>query len=105
MQRYRYLTKTILSVELQLMLLQPRRWCCVDCVIHHQWDVREEQEYICVARASNSKRDCDAWSLPRCGALRTCRSGFLIATIRIVLNKCHARQPRTVYFGSDGFKF
>ena len=26
-----------------LLLLQPLRWCCVDCVIHHERDVREEQ--------------------------------------------------------------
>jgi len=25
------------------MLLQPLRWCCVKCVIHHERDVREEQ--------------------------------------------------------------
>jgi len=24
------------------VLLQPLRWCCVDCVIHHEQDVREE---------------------------------------------------------------
>jgi len=23
-------------------VLQPLRWCCVDCVIHHERDVREE---------------------------------------------------------------
>jgi len=23
-------------------LLQPLRWCCVDCVIHHERDVNEE---------------------------------------------------------------
>jgi len=45
------------------MLLQPLRWCCVDCVTHHERDVREEQDHIFVARASNNKRDCDAWSL------------------------------------------
>jgi len=46
------------------MLLQPLQWRCVDCVIHHDQDEREEQKYICVARASSSKRrDCDAWSL------------------------------------------
>jgi len=44
-------------------VLQPLRWCCVECVIHYEWDGREEQKYICVARASNNKRDCDAWSL------------------------------------------
>ena len=26
-------------------LLQPLRWCCVDCVIHHERDVREEQHH------------------------------------------------------------
>jgi len=41
------------------MLLQPPRWCCVDCVIHHKRYVRDEQKYICVVRASNNKRDCD----------------------------------------------
>jgi len=25
-----------------LSLLQPFRWCCVDCVIHHERDVPEE---------------------------------------------------------------
>jgi len=28
-----------------LVLLQPLRWCCVDCVIHHERDVREEQHH------------------------------------------------------------
>jgi len=45
------------------MLLQPLRWRCADCMIHHKRDVREEQQYMWVARASNSKRDCDTWSL------------------------------------------
>jgi len=27
------------------MLLQPLRWCCVDCVIHHERDVREDQHH------------------------------------------------------------
>ena len=26
----------------KFLLLQPLRWCCVDCVIHHERDVREE---------------------------------------------------------------
>jgi len=42
------------------LLLQHLRWCCVDCVIHHERDMCEEQKYICVARASNNKRECDA---------------------------------------------
>jgi len=28
------------------MLLQPLRWCCVDCVIHHERDVHEEQHHM-----------------------------------------------------------
>jgi len=27
------------------MLLQPLRWCCVDCVIYHERDVREEYHH------------------------------------------------------------
>jgi len=38
---------------LEGMLLQPLRWRCVDCVIHHERDEREEQQYIYVARTSN----------------------------------------------------
>ena len=26
------------------VLLQPLRWCSVDCVIHHERDVHEEQK-------------------------------------------------------------
>ena len=29
----------------RLAMLQPLRWCCVDCVIHHERDVREEQHH------------------------------------------------------------
>jgi len=25
-----------------MLLLQPLRWCCADCVIHHERDLREE---------------------------------------------------------------
>jgi len=69
------------------MLLQPLRWCwcCVDCVIHHERDVREEQKYMCVARTSNnrviSSGDLYCSLLPQCEALRMCRSGFPIATM------------------------
>jgi len=31
---------------LLILLLQPLWWCCVECVIHHEWDVCEEQQYI-----------------------------------------------------------
>jgi len=32
-------------VALLVLLLQPLRWCCVDCVIHHERDVREDQHH------------------------------------------------------------
>jgi len=35
------------------VLLRPPRWRCVKCVIHHEWDVREEH-HIYVARTSNN---------------------------------------------------
>ena len=28
-----------------MILLQPLRWCCVTCVIHHERDVPEEQHH------------------------------------------------------------
>ena len=31
--------------RLVIVLLQPLRWCCIDCVIHHERDVREEQHH------------------------------------------------------------
>jgi len=52
-----------LTLPAQDSMLQPLRWRCVDFAIRHERDVREEQKYICVAWASNNKRDCDAWSL------------------------------------------
>jgi len=33
------------SESFAMLVLQPLRWCCVDCVIHHEWDVREEQHH------------------------------------------------------------
>ena len=53
----------VVRCEKKGMLLQPLRWCYVDYVIHSKRDVQEEQKYICAVRASNNKRDCDAWSL------------------------------------------
>jgi len=31
-----------LTLEL-FPVLQPLCWCCVECAIHHEWDVRKEQ--------------------------------------------------------------
>ena len=67
------------------VLLQPLRWCWVDCVIHHERDVREEQKYMCVARTSNNRvilsGDLYRCLLPRCEASRICRSGFPTTTV------------------------
>ena len=60
------------------ILLQPLRWCCIDCVIHHEQNVREEQKYICVARASNSKRVCDVEALP----MLTCGRFNMMTSVR-----------------------
>jgi len=37
------------------VVLEPLRWRCVDCVIHYECDVHEEQQYIYVARTSNNR--------------------------------------------------
>jgi len=72
---------------IRVLLLQPVRWCCVDCVIHHERDVREEQHhtYVYVARTSSNRviMACELYCclLPQCEALRICRSGFPIATL------------------------
>ena len=68
-----------------IILLQLLLWNCLDCMIHHKWNVREEQKYICVAWTSNNRviAACDLYCclLPRCEALCTCHSGFPIATV------------------------
>ena len=33
----------VLCTFIDMVLLQPLRWCCVDCVIRHERDVPEEQ--------------------------------------------------------------
>jgi len=80
------MTETAYYVHI-VVVLQPLRWCCVDCAIHHERDVREEQKYIYVARTSNnrviSSGDLYWCLLPRCESLRTCRSGFPIATVAL----------------------
>jgi len=62
------------------MLLQPLRWRCVDCVIHHERDVREEKHYMNAARTSNTRviMTCElhCWLLLQCEALRIHRSDF-----------------------------
>jgi len=79
----------VVHCKMEAMLLQPLRWCCVDCMIHHERDVREEQKYMYVARTSNNRvilsGDLYCCLLPQCEALHTCRSGFPIATVYIAI--------------------
>jgi len=37
-----------LSRRVCFILLETLRWCCVDCVIHHERDVRDEQHNTCM---------------------------------------------------------
>ena len=68
----------------QGLLLQPLRWRCVKCVIHHKRNVREEKHHIYVAQTSNDKvissGDLYCCLLPQWEALCTCRLSFLTAT-------------------------
>ena len=79
----------VLLCKKEGILSQRLRWCCVDCMIHHELDVREEQKYMYVARTSNnrviSSGDLYCCLLPQCEALRTCRSGFPIARIVLLI--------------------
>jgi len=71
-----------MAVAKGLVVLQPLQWRCVDCVIHHE---RDENKNIYVWREQAiikeiAMHDLYCCLLPRCEALRTCHSGFLIAT-------------------------
>jgi len=73
--------------------LQPLRWHCAECAIHHERNVRDEQLDEHVARTDNNRviAVCDLYCclLPQCEALRTCLSGFPIATV--FLKTCATR--------------
>ena len=64
----------------EIVMLQPLRWRCVECVIHHERDVRKAQNCINGVRTSNnrvtSSGDHYCCLLPSSKALRTCHSGF-----------------------------
>ena len=91
-------------------MLQPLRWRCVECVIHHERDVHEEQQYIYVAQTSNNRvisaGDLYCCLLPKCEALHTCRSGFSDCNTMVLLPGCggraefslHTRNVRSVWF-------
>jgi len=91
------------------MLLQPLQWCCVDCVIHHERDVREELKYICVARLSNNKRECDAWSLLLvAAAVRSFAHMPLVISDHSNTRQCRMKEILNIFqkvsvFGLDDF--
>jgi len=71
------------------MLLQPLRWRCVECVIHHEQDhdVREKQHHIYVVQTRViSWGDLYCCLLPQSEALQACSSVFLIATVYNVVS-------------------
>ena len=57
------------------MLLQPLRWCCVDCVIHHEREVREEQHHTYMWR----KQAIIEWSWHVNSIVACCHSAKLFA--------------------------
>jgi len=56
-------------VKKEGMLLQPLRWRCVECVIHHGRDVREQQQYICDANKQQSDCGVETLSISTCERL------------------------------------
>jgi len=80
-------------------LLQPLRWRCVECAIHHERDVREEQDQIYVARIS-SNSDCGVEALPilsceRLNLMTSVRGEWLWRMISIVAC-CHSAKLCTL---------
>jgi len=97
-KRYRWLLMTFVPVtvldvsNLKLLVQSSRSYCCnlsggVALIVWFTTNGMcvKNNTIICVARASNSKRDCEhdlcCCLLPRCEALSICRSGFPIATL------------------------
>jgi len=39
------LRRAVQQSHIVKILLQPLWWCCGKCVIHHEWDVREEHHH------------------------------------------------------------
>ena len=58
-----------------LVVLQPLRWCCVDCVIHHERYVREEQHHTYMWREQAIKE----WSWHVNSIVSCCHSAKLCA--------------------------
>ena len=64
-----------------MLLLQPFHWHCVECVIHQERDVCEENNtHIYVARTTSNRvimaYDLCCCLLPQCEDLHTCHLAF-----------------------------
>jgi len=98
-------TKNVRSV----WFVVKRRGCCCNLsggVVLIVWFTThgmcvKNNTIIYVTRASNSKRDCEhdlyCCLLPQCEALRTCRSGFPIATVALP-NACYCFPQQILQF-------
>jgi len=62
-------------VAANMWLLQPLRWCCVDCMIHHKRDVREEQHHTYMWR----EQAIIEWSWRVISIVACCHSAKLCA--------------------------
>ena len=60
------------------VLLQPLRWCCVDCVILHERDVREEQHHTYMWREQAIKE----WSWREALPILTCEPLNVTTSVR-----------------------
>jgi len=73
--------------KMEVMFLQPLRWHCIECVIHHDGICVKNNTHIYVAWTSNNRliMPCDLYCclLPQCEALCTYCPGFPIATVTI----------------------
>jgi len=47
--------KSSMQSSPKMQLLQPLWWCCVDCVIHPERDVREEQHHTYTVCGANKQ--------------------------------------------------
>ena len=39
---------------INFIVLQPLRWHCAECAVHHERDMRKEQDHVYVPRTSNN---------------------------------------------------
>ena len=92
-----------IGFNVTFLLLQPLPWRWAECAVHHERNVGEEQHHIYMTWTSNheviSSGDLYCCLLPQCEALRTCRSGFPIATLP--LRPYYKKISRPTCFSKD----